>query len=319
MADDTPFFIVGSGRSGTTLLRLMLTAHSRIHIPPETWFITDLARELPLAAPLSPVEVTRAAEIITSGYRWPDMQIPVEDFRLWASSLTEPKLAEVLNLVYHHQLKIHGKQRFGDKTPPYIHIIPEISTIYPGAKFIHLIRDGRDVAISYIELHYEERYYERNFDWTRAMRRRRDYLDSAFAAQILEVWYEDLVARPELTLRKLCDFIEEAFEPSMLCWQDLTGLVPERERQIHPKLGEPLRDEAISVWRRKLSPLECFAIESCLHADLCQLGYRLYFKGAGWRPLLAISGWLLSGLEPLLIRAIPYLQRRKYLPRTIYI
>lgn len=296
----------------------MLSGHSRIHIPPETWFIADLARDLPLTGRLTPAQVAHAVAIMTAHYRWPDMQIPAEEFQRWAIALRTPTLVGIINLMYDYQLRLHGKRRFGDKTPPYIHSIPEILTLYPDAKFIHLIRDGRDVAISYVEME-SMRCYDPDFYWTLAMRRRRTYLNSSYAGQILEVKYEDLVTSPEPTLRSVCGFLEEEFEPGMLNWQPLTDLVPERERAIHRRLAEPLRQEAIGVWQRKLSRWECFAIESCLQRDLRRLGYPLRFSGTAWRPFLVASGVLISALAPILTRAIPYLQRRNYLPRTLHV
>lgn len=320
MPDDTPFFIVGSGRCGSTLLRLILAGHSRIQIPPETWFIGDLVRELPLWGPISAAQVDRAVDIMTGHFRWPDMQIPAEEFRRSASALAAPRLVDVINLVYQHHLRVHGKQRFGDKTPPYFEIIPELSVLYPGAKFIHLIRDGRDVAISFIENEYSERYYQRRFDWRRAMRFRRHNNASAHGGRILEVRYEDLVTNLERTVRQICEYLGEEFEPGMLDWHGRADLVPERGRQtLHKGLAEPLQTERIGTWRRKLRPFECFAMEACLQNDLRALGYQLRFAGAAWRPLLVSFGWLLFASAPLLARGIPYLQRRNYLPKRMYL
>jgi Sulfotransferase family len=108
MAGDAPFFIIGSGRCGSTLLRLMLCAHSRIHIPPETWFIADLVHEISSATSLAPAQVDRALAIMINNYRWPDMQIAAEEFRRRAHALAAPKLVDVINLVYHHHLQLHG-------------------------------------------------------------------------------------------------------------------------------------------------------------------------------------------------------------------
>jgi Sulfotransferase family len=163
------------------------------------------------------------------------------------------------------------------------------------------------------------RFYDPNFYWTRAMRRRRDYLRSPYIGQILDVKYEDLVTAPEPTLRNVCAFLGEEFETEMLDWRDLTELVPKRERSIHTKLAEPLRREAVDVWQKKLSGLQCFAVECCLQRDLRELGYRLRFAGAAWRPLLIVCQWLFLAMAPLLARGIPYLQRRNYLPRTIFL
>lgn len=318
MPDNTPFFLIGAGRSGTTLLRLILAGHSRLHIPPETRFLRPLVRELPLSGDLSAAQIERAVAIIIGDYRWPDMGMAAEDLRRRALELRSPRLVDIINLVYQHHLTGVGKSRFGDKTPIYFEIVPELATLYPGAKFIHLIRDGRDVAISRIDVNWE-RYYERQFEWSLAMARRREYLRSAYARQILQVKYEDLVANPEAIVRQVCAFLDERFEPQMLDWGHLTALVPAREMHIHGRLAEPISSESIAVWRRKLTAPECFAMEACLHRDLERLGYQLRFRGITWRPLLCATGGLLRVMAPLLRRGIPYLQRRNLLPKRIYI
>jgi hypothetical protein len=319
MVDTTPFFIIGSGRSGTTLLRLILAGHSRLHIPPETWFLRGLVKELPLQGVLAPVQVERAIDIMTTGYRWPDMGIAADDLRRWTAALQEPSLADLTGLVYRRHLEIAGKPRFGDKTPAYFQIVPQLAELYPGAKFIHLIRDGRDVAISWIDLNYD-RYYERpGFEWTTVMQTRRTYVNGPHWHQILEVKYEELIADPEVTARRICAFLGEAFEPAMLDWQERVALVPERERSIHPKLGRPISNDAIGLWKTRLSPFECFAIEACLHRDLQELGYQLRFSGIAWRPFLDAAGWALRAMAPLLGRVTRYLRRRNALPRVIYI
>jgi hypothetical protein len=318
MIDNTPFFIIGSGRSGTTLLRLILAGHSRLHIPPETWFVMYLVEELPLTDILSPAQVERAIAIMVEDYRWPDMNIASGDLCRWVAALKEPRLVDIINLVYQQHLEWSGKSRFGDKTPIYFKIVAELATMYPGAKFIHLIRDGRDVAISWIDLNYD-RYYQESFEWTMAMNSREKFIHGPHSRQILEVRYEDLITDVEKTVRQICSFLGEAFEPDMLKWAQLRDLVPERERHIHGKLGKPLSSHAIAVWQRKLSTLECFAMESCMWVDLQRLGYKLRFSGIAWRPLLCITGYLLRSVGPLLRRGIPYLQRRNLLRRKIYI
>jgi len=319
LVKNTPFFIVGAGRSGTTLLRLILAGHSRVHIPPETWFVRELVAELPLQDALTPVQVARAIDIITTGYRWPDMGIAADELRRWAAALPEPSLADIVGLVYQRHLEIAGKSRFGDKTPVYFQILPQLAKLYPGAKFIHLIRDGHDVAMSWIDLGYD-RYYERpGFEWTTVMQTRRTYVNGPHWHQILEVKYEELVADPEGTTRQICAFLDERFEPAMLDWRERTALVPERERSIHPKLGQPMSRDAIGRWKTRLSALECFAIEACLHRDLRQLGYPLRFSGAAWRPFLDAGGWALYAMAPLLGRGTRYLRRRNLFPKQIYI
>ena len=197
--------------------------------------------------------------------------------------------------------------------------MPQLAELYPGAKFIHLIRDGRDVAISWIDLNYA-RYYELpEFKWTTVMQTRKTYVNGPYWHQILEVKYEELVADPEGTTRRICAFLGEDFEPAMLDWHERTVLVPERERSIHPKLGQPISSDAIGRWKTELSAIECFAMEACLHRNLRQLGYPLRFSGTAWRPFLDAAGWALYAMAPLLGRGTRYLRRRSVPPRVIYV
>jgi hypothetical protein len=315
------FFIVGSGRCGSTLLRLLMSAQSGIYVTPETQFIIPLVERLPLRKILSADEVQVAIDIITTDYRWPDMEIATHDFRRWVAELHQPSLREIIDLVYHDLLRRSGKARLGDKSPPYITILPQLAALYPEAKFIHLIRDGRDVAISFIDVRHNTGYYTGElFEWILAVRKGFSYEDSEFSKRILDVRYEDLVQDTEAVLRKICTFLGETFEAGMLHGQRaVDALVPKRERGWHSKLGQPISGNAAGLWRHKLSGPECFLMESCLHKELCRLGYPLRFRGTAWQLLLRATGFGLNHAAPLLNRAIPALRRRNLLPAGFYI
>jgi hypothetical protein len=319
LMSDAPFFIVGSSRSGTTLVRLMLCGHSRLHIPPETWYIADLVGRFPLARPLSPDEVDAAVSTITRHYRWPDLEISTDALRDEAAALVSPRLADVVALPYREHLRRAGKPRFGDKTPPYVAIMPELLTLFPDARFINLIRDGRDVAISFVDAHFHGRPYHADFEWTRALLHAERWRASLHASRMLDVRYEALVTNPEAELRRICEFLGETFEPQMLGYRDRLLMVPERERWIQGALARPIETDAVAVWRRRLTAAECLCIEASLAADLRRYGYAPRFGGVAWRPLLAAMAWLLRRLGPLLDIAIPALERRGFFRRHVYI
>jgi hypothetical protein len=320
LLSESPFFIVGSGRSGSTLLRLLLSSHSRIHIPPETWFIIPLVRRFPLHHRLLPDQLTAAVEIITTHYRWPDLGLAATDMKRWAAELSEPLLSDVIDLVYDNLLRSSGKQRIGDKTPPYIGIVPQLVAMYPGARFIHLIRDGRDVAASFIELQYKIKYYHgERFEWTAAIRRGLSCRDSGYSGQVLDIRYENLVRDPKATLAEICCFLGETFEPEMLAGRIALGAVPERERGIHRKLALPITKDEAGAWRHKLSALECFLMEACLRRDLIALNYPLRFQAVSWQPLLGATRFALEKSAPLLDTVIPALKRRDLFPKQFYL
>src|SRR5687768_8566851 len=75
---EDPFFVVGTDRSGTTLLRLMLNEHPRLHVPPESGFVSGLMDALPLHAPLSPAQLRLAGEIVGGHWRWKDWEVTAD-------------------------------------------------------------------------------------------------------------------------------------------------------------------------------------------------------------------------------------------------
>lgn len=308
MLSDAPFFIVGAGRSGTTLLRLILAGHSRLCVLPETWYILSLVAELPLRGALSEEQVERALHLMTSHYRWPDIGIPAEEIRDLAAALARPQLVDIIHLVYERYARRCDRPRFGDKTPPYFAIVPQLAELYPDAKFIHLIRDGRDVAVSWMSLDWP-RYYEPEFEWSAVMRMREKYRASPLWERFIEVRYEDLVSDLEGSLRTICDFMGETFESEMLDWQNRVSLVPAREQYIHPRLANMLSDKRNGAWRETLSGLECFLVEACLYRQLEQLGYELRFSARPWRGLLSLTGCLMRSCAPLLGRVSRYVRR----------
>lgn len=320
MPGDPPFFIVGSGRSGTTLLRLVLAGHSRIEIPPETWFLLPLVARLPLLERLTPPQVEEAIDLITDDYRWPDMRIAAADFADQARALPDPTIKALMGLIYAEHLRRAGKPRFGDKTPPYIAIVPQIAELYPDAQFIHLIRDGRDVATSFIDAHFHGGVWEREFEWRRAVRLGAAYRASPLRDRLLEVRYEDMVGDLERTTRRICGFLGETFEPEMLRFRDsIDRKVPARELVVHASLRRPVSADAAAAWQSRLSASELFLIESCIHDELVSAGYAPHFASPAWRPAMRVSRAALARLGPHLRRVIQGLRRRDLLRRQIYI
>ena len=318
VVDNSPFFIIGAGRSGTTLLRLILMGHSRLHIPPESWFIEDLVRELPLAGPLSAEQTSRAADLVISHRRWEDFSIPSDCFRRQVEHLKEPTLREIVDMIYSAELNKIGKPRFGDKSPTYFRIVPELISLYSGAKFIHLIRDGRDVAISCIDARWT-RYYERNFLWLQAMKYRDIHRGTDYSSRILEIRYEDLVRETDSTVMRICAFLGERFENGMLTWQrHVESTIPARELHVHERIRGNVDTQNVAIWKERLSAFECFSMEACMRDPLERLGYGLRFSAHVWRPFLHTWGQALNRLAPLLRRVLPALQRRNLLPARMY-
>jgi acyl-coenzyme A synthetase/AMP-(fatty) acid ligase/acyl carrier protein len=207
-------FIVGAPRSGTTMLRLMLDAHPNLAMPPETHFIPMLASVWQRASdPLG-----AALDALQAHERWPDFELDPESLRRPLGDIPNASLSEMLRAFYSAYAALHGKPRWGDKTPGYVMDMPLIAGILPEARFIHVIRDGRDVALSLLPLWFGPSTLEEAASlWDERVRTgRRD----APAVQYLEVRYERLVLDTRAELRRICDFVDLDFREQMLTYHD---------------------------------------------------------------------------------------------------
>lgn len=310
-----PFFIVGSGRSGSTLLRLMLCSHSRITIPPETWYLQPLLQRFAAEAVLDAAETDSAVAIITQHYRWPDQKFDAQEFRRGVSQIAAPRLRDVVEVVYRWHMDGQGKARWGDKTPVYIEILPELARMFPDARFIHLVRDGRDVAKSHQAAGwYGDWLHDNTREWTRALDCGRRWAATDLRERILQVRYEQLILEAEATLRGICQFIGEEFEPQMLSWeQQVDEQIPDRERRIHTKLKRRSGPDDVARWKREMTGRELFVAEAFMGAHLSRAGYERRYPGAAWAPAFALTRLYCRTVLPAVamhMRAVRFVRRR---------
>ena len=140
--------IVGAPRSGTTLLRLMLDSHPDMAIPPETGFLFA-ALVLKKGHDMTVEQlVNTITQYPENAPNWSDFQIPVEDLVRRLKTINPFDLVEGVRCFYQLYAQRFGKSRWGDKTPDYSLQIQAIGEMLPEAHFIHIIRDGRDAALS---------------------------------------------------------------------------------------------------------------------------------------------------------------------------
>ena len=286
-----PLFIVGAGRSGSTLLRMMLISHSRICIPPETWYLMQLLQRFDTRAPLSPKELQSVVTIMTGHYRWPDMRIRDSELLEMTSKLDKPRLRDVVESVYLWHMNREKKARWGDKSPPYVAIVPQLALLFPGAKFIHLVRDGHDVAASF----HKQRWYgpwlhANSKEWISAANYDYDWSRNRVDAQVIRARYEDLVLDTERTLRRICEFIGEEFEPEMLSWQEhVDSSVPNRELSIHHKLKKPPSADDTHRWKREMSNRQIWITEAFMGSQLTKMGYERKFRSSLLNPAMFVT------------------------------
>jgi hypothetical protein len=151
-------FVVGCPRSGTTLLQRMLDAHPHLAVANDTHFIpAAIGRRTPHRdLPLTPEIIERVRRFRTrGGMGFHRLGLPEGALESAASeAATYPELVAGL---YARLAHLHGKRFAGEKTPDYVRYLPLLNALFPWAKVVHLIRDGRDVTLALLDWAQEKK------------------------------------------------------------------------------------------------------------------------------------------------------------------
>lgn len=277
-ASGPPVFIVGCPRSGTTLLRLMLDCHPDLAIPPESHFIPLLWSVRRRYRSDGRFDAERLARDIMATPRFREWMLPEPAVWRRVRALRRPGFAEVVEAVFLAYADHHGKRRWGDKTPGYSLEMALLGRLFGAARFLHVIRDGRDVALSFLESIGPKTLTEAAAAWAHRVRRGREDGRALGPGRYLEVRYEDLVEDAGAVLRTVCDFIELDFRPDMLRYHE-RGLraVPVREHRVHRNLARP-PTKGLRDWRRDMSPGDVALIEAVAGRELSAFGYERRYE-----------------------------------------
>ena len=296
-AERTPApFVVGVNRSGTTLLRMMLDAHPELTIPPETHFVPEL---IAAAESKDPAPETLLATI-TGQREWGDFGLD-EDELLERFRAIEPLNAgDALRAFYSAYAKRAGKPRWGEKTPIYVKSMRKIERALPEARFVHVIRDGRDVALSIrdraVKEHPIDRIAER---WVRRITRARE--QARHLAHYEEIRYENLILDTRPTLERVCGIFELPWDDALLDYHERsadrleemkrelpddgkrTTLSVERRMATHARTTEEPDPRRASRWRESMDRSYPARFESIAGPLLVELGYQVG-DGPGTEP-----------------------------------
>lgn len=242
-AQQEPFFLVGSERSGTTLLRLMLAHHAKIECAPEFEFLV---------------------EQMAPDAGWPAL----EPYYGWLATnrIFLPHRLEIDRTLDYPALMKSFVAQYCRRTMKPIHGVTchkhfdRLLRVWPRARFVHVLRDGRDVARSCIGMgwagnvwHGVERWIEAEELWEQLAARLEP-------ARRIELRYEDLVREPARELARLCAFLGTQYDPGMLDYS----------RDSSYERPDP---ELIAQWKKKLAPAELALLEARIGQLLRQRGY----------------------------------------------
>lgn len=264
-----PFFVVGSERSGTTMLRLMLNRHSRLCVPPESHFVTRLHDRFGTAPPAAVF-----LEALAADDRFREWQLPLAAVALADDG--PPSWARLFDAVFRAYAAARGKPRWGDKTPIYVTRVDTLRAIFgPRLKVVQIVRDGRDVVASMRGMRWNRgSVWENARTWRADVEKARADGRAAGPGVYHEVVYERLIDEPEATLRAVCAHLGEAYEPGMLAfYEDAASAIPAHRQRWHANTARPANDSAVGRWRQDLSPAEVALVEWAAGDLLHALGY----------------------------------------------
>lgn len=215
----TPIFLVGCPRSGTTLLQSLLAAHPKICSFPESKFFECLtptnnyfAKQLGLASR----RLKPRMQVFFDEIKRPEL------LKTMPNSLFARDYPQSFINILNNLTRQQNKKVWIEKTPGHLFCIEEIEHYFPNAKFIHLYRQGTDVAASLYEVtqKYPKAWggqpwdIERCIDlWIQSMCITNSYMGRS---SHLAITYEALVADTRTSMKKLCSFIEVEFSESMI-------------------------------------------------------------------------------------------------------
>ena len=220
-----PFvFVVGCPRSGTTLLQRMLDNHPQLAVANDTHFITRAAKRVLRKDP-QPLLTPELLDAVISYRRF--YRMGLDETEVMRAAEEYPAYAEFVSRLYTLRGLIKGKPLSGEKTPDYCRQIPVLHRLFPVARFVHIIRDGRNTALSTLNwasatkgpgkwsLWNEDPLGTCALWWRwQAGTGQRDG-SLLVSKHYLRVKYEDLVAYPEKELQAIASFLDIPYSDAM--------------------------------------------------------------------------------------------------------
>ena len=275
-----PVFIVGAPRSGTTLLQYILRSHPALSLPTgESHFVVPLYRTAAQYGDLTQVEnvqrVLHAMETQSAEFLHTDLH----GLKFNVTTLTQEFIAEgrstvrdIITGLFEKNAAGEGKPRWGDKTPYYGLHIPKLLAWWPDAQIIHLVRDGRDVALSMFARRHDFGAYNIYMvakQWEQYVECAREHGRQAPASQYLELRYEDLLDDQKSALRTICSFLGEAYSDALLDFKK-SG-----EAGKTPLLQRPIQKSNQDKWKQDLTAWQIHVFESAAGETLKKFNYPL--------------------------------------------
>jgi LPS sulfotransferase NodH len=292
------FFIIGKGRSGTTLLQTILDANPHVCIPHESHFFIHLYKKYhqkkkwlkqDLLDFYNDLFTEEKIELI-----WDiDKERLKEDILKCDSNIEFSELCKIIYTHYQSPFPKSDIQIIGDKNPINTMFIDWILSVYPHAKFIHVLRDPRANAASHIKTHPNRRVEFAALKFS-DFNKKCDILKKDKNLKILTIKYEDLVSDPKQVLSTICSFLNIELHESMLNHNNvINDNIKEKLIQnytqknnslklklfeiFHKNLSRPINTGSLEKWKEELTKDQIIGIENMSKNDMKEYNYPLMY------------------------------------------
>jgi hypothetical protein len=273
----------------------MLNAHPAVAVPPESRFVVEL---------WTGAERVRIAEVLgklAAHPRYQAWDLPIEMVEHELDGLDEAPYAAAIEAAYRAYARVNGKARWGDKTPRYVESIPLIAKLWPQARFVHLVRDGRNVALSYADVPFGPKNVVKAAQlWASRVRMGVEAGRVLEHGRYIEIRYEDLVEDAEGEAKDLCEFLGLEFDSGMLDYTERArGAMLPRAKMYNPHVAErPI--SKVRSWEESMPPAQVEVFEAVAGDVLSELGYERRHPKPGARArMVAAAGKAGAPVAPL--------------------
>lgn len=266
------FFILGSGRNGSTLLASILNAHKDVFVPPEQFILpyTIFKRYLKFYWSTNNLkqDVVDNIKLPSQTLNW---KVDLKEIEL-----KDKSIASFFNSIYRSYAKqVKGDVKiWGDKTPLNIHFVNFIYPEFSNAKYIFLIRDPRDVVLSYKKL---TNHKAKNTDfaiwkWNDSIKML-DFLLKR--TDVLIIKYEELVHNPNKELKKILSYLDISKDMSILSSKSGASDMGVGDHSFHQNLDKPINSSSVGKWKLELEDFDVKYSEKHTKMNRKRFGYHI--------------------------------------------
>jgi hypothetical protein len=255
---------------------MIFDSHPDLAVAHEPRFLATMAPNRSRYEGAGGVDIGRFLEDLYKVSNFRRLGLTRDDVKAALETQQPTTFADAVRVVFAMYAGSRGKTLYGDKTPLYVSFIEPIATLLPETKFVHLIRDGRDTVLAYLERDKGPAdVAEGAFHWR--LRVSRGHASGARLGpdRYREFHYEDLIDDPEATVRAICHFLDLEFTPLMLDYQATAeSFLSEAKNPGDHQHLTMAPTKGLIDWRQSMSADDVATFEAIAGDTLESVGYQ---------------------------------------------